>query len=180
MDKRRRQILTFILVVSLVALGILGFVALLTGGMERPVDGLIRFEIQGSQELELPEPGNYVVFLEGSNQDPSLITVQVLDSDNTILELTEPRLAGGYSFKGLQGTALFEFNLEEAGTYRFVVDAPQGSISLALGNNYYREMVVSILGSVVILALALLILGVLAFRQLRKGFEKLIEKYAKD
>lgn len=174
-----RSILITILVISLIALGVLAFVVMLLSGIENALGGLQQVRVDGVAQINLAEPGTYAVFLEAGSR-PTLSDLQLVAAESgESIPLLPPRASSNYSIKGRQGEALCEFTIPEGGNYLFQNES-QAPILIALGQNFYRDMVRAILGSVLILVVSLVILSIFAFKQLRKVAERLLEKYTRD
>ena len=177
---KTRKMLLSILIISLVVLAILSFVSMLLGGIERAVKGLTRIELGQMQEVDLLEPGTYAVFWEQGHKLARTDLRIVQNSAETAVEFQEPRLSRGYSIRGQRGEALGDFTIEDGGSYLIIVDNYQGPSTITLGRGYYRQMISTILGSVAVLAVVMVVLVIIAFKQLQDGFERIISKLMRE
>lgn len=169
MIRSKRGSLGFYLLVSLLVItGILTFVVILLYGIGLAVDGLEQLEVEQVRETELTRAGTYTVFVEKGNLGESFANLQVVDAAKRELIVHAPRVRGRYSYEGRRGEAVCEFTVVEPGTYVFHVNsAANSSVVLAVGVDFFRQMVLTILVSLAVLLLALLAAGMLIFRQLR-------------
>lgn len=119
-----------------------------------------------STDIELVDPGKYYIYYEyesvvdgkiystGSADVSGFRVFIVNKSNNENVELLTPIFNSNYSFSGRTGYSVFEFMIEEPGSYEITGHYEHGAgeeIVLAIGKGFVGNMFASILGAIAIL-----------------------------
>lgn len=170
------------LVAGLLALaGLLGAGVALWQTLTSIDDDFQRATFPGQAELVLPEAGTYTLFVEypaTSGLDPAVggLAVDITSEQGDSLELKIPNGSMTYTLDGRTGEAVFEFEVDEGGTFLMVGDYPAGtsgpSVTLAVSKGFGGRLYAGI-GAVILIPLltgsAAIAIAVVTFLRRRRA-----------
>lgn len=173
---RMEHALGYFLATIMFVVAVLVFWVSFRTGLNTALTGLNRFDLTEPHVLHLEEPGNYVLFGESTtnqivweNLEPRITHLPT----GQHLPLTSPKYKSGYSFEGRRGRALGEFSVVAPGQYGIDlgIHASDG-IVVALGSQFNRIMVLTLLWALALFSAFLVITAILFLRQLGKATER--------
>lgn len=116
--------------------------------------------VPGSSTIELEEPGKYTIYFEQrsivegklyftSNINGLVCSLRNIETGEYI-QLNNPLITSNYSFSGLEGTSIFDFEIIKAGKYELVAGYESGegeeavlAINKGFGLSIMRTVILS-------------------------------------
>lgn len=164
--------------------GWVGFAYVLFSGLWGMEGKLQQVVVPGRTEITLRTAGTYTIFYEyksvvgnkiysTSKEMSGLECVVISKTTAARVPLTAATTSGNYEFDGRAGTSAFDFTIHDPGVYELSAAYPEGQsgpeVVLAVGHDFAKGMVTTILGSLAIVFGSMLtsavIAGVTAFKR---------------
>ncbi|MFE7745101.1 hypothetical protein [Nocardia sp. NPDC057455] len=165
----------FVLGGALIALGIIGGIALGTFGFLQTsgrIDDFQRVHVPGSGVVHLAESGGHTVYFEyagaSSEGASGTVNLRVLDPEGKHVDLRKYDASITYSFGGHEGRAGFSFEAAHPGEYR-VTTAGSSEVTVAIGRGLGSSFVGTLLGALALgfggVVLGVLVIAVVAIKR---------------
>ncbi|MFZ2377290.1 MAG: hypothetical protein WAV83_08775 [Methanothrix sp.] len=166
------------LALAIVIAGFGTFAWYLSSGISGSLAGLTQMAAPGEVELDLDEPGEYIIFYENESyfdgrfyrtaeQIPGLEIAVVEKASGRRLRTYPPAGSLAYSLGGRSGRAIMAFKADEAGIYAINASYPSGhgpQIILAAGKEIMEGMLWMIMISMSIVLGSLLIAAAITYK----------------
>ena len=162
------------------------FVGTIWMGLSSATSKLQQIAAPGQSEVELRERGEYTVFYEfksvmdkrvySSNESvPGLECSLVSKSTGAEVELKPAKVNSNYAIGGRAGRSVFDFHIDQPGTYVFKSSYPPGregdDVVLAIGNGFTGGIFKTVVGGIAVMfasiVLSLLIAVITALKRIR-------------
>jgi hypothetical protein len=149
--------------------GIILFAVSLVTGITSAIHNInTRVVVPGVSDIELNQAGKYKIYFEKKSvldgkvyhtDDIDGLTIRLTNSNTgNPVELNNPSVSSNYSLGGREGTCIFEFEINEPGTYLMETNYDSGTgkeAVIAIGKDFNRKLIISILLSILILFLSI-------------------------
>ena len=181
------------LAIIIIILGFITFAGLIITNISDIGNGLTQFVVPGSSDLDLNEPGEYMIFYENqtyfngrfysSGENIQGLNISVIKVANGSHLATYPPSSDiKYSFGGRSGRAIAAFEVDDPGIYRIgasYIDGSGPKCVLAAGKGILEGVFFLIITSFTALFGSILIGGAMVlvtYKRRRKAFDKLNEE----